>query len=105
MILICRVRAIVPGGTIYTATGTDMSQAQTFPPPIFSWLVYGVPFASNYGSYQPYFFPGGYNGNGMACPMTELSQPMGIAVDSQLDVFIADNGNHLVRIANPNNPY
>jgi hypothetical protein len=37
--------------------------------------------------------------------MTELSQPMGIAVDSQLDVFIADNGNHLVRIANPNNPY
>jgi len=98
-----RVRVVVPGGTIYTVTGTDVSYALV--PPIFYWLVAFEPFDTNYFNYQQSFFPGGYNGNGMTCPQSELWSPMGIAVDSQLNVFFTDNFNHLVRIANPNNPY
>jgi len=101
-----RVRVVVPGGTIYTITGTDLSGA--IAPPVFSWLVDGVPYGSNYFSYQQAFFPGGNSGfngsnqDGNPASWIELAQPMGVAVDSQLDVVYTDNGNHLVRIADPN---
>ena len=39
----------------------------------------------------------GYNGDGIAATSAELDTPIGVAVDSQGDLFIADDGNSRVR--------
>ena len=42
----------------------------------------------------------GYTGDGFAATLAMLNSPVGIAVDAAGDLFIADNGNHVVRKVN-----
>ncbi|GAA4468623.1 hypothetical protein GCM10023093_26580 [Nemorincola caseinilytica] len=42
----------------------------------------------------------GYSGNGGAATLAKLNSPVAIATDAAGNVYIADNGNHLVRVVN-----
>ena len=44
-----------------------------------------------------YALGGGYSGDGQAATSAQLDAPMGVAVDGNGDLFIADSGNNLIR--------
>ena len=46
----------------------------------------------------------GYSGDGGAATSAKLTYPQGVAVDAELNVYIADRGNHRIRLINASTP-
>ena len=67
-----RVRKVTPGGGIFIVAGTGMA---------------------------------GFNGDGPSAESAQLRNPGGVAVDSVGNVYIADYGNHRVRVVNKDTGY
>ena len=44
----------------------------------------------------------GFQGDGQLATQARLREPAGVAVDAQNNVYIADRGNHVVRVVSPN---
>ena len=88
--------AVGPGGSIlYIAdTGNNVIRL-VFPSSNFIGTVAGDGFGAGLGLGH-----GGYTGDNGSAGLAELNSPTGVAVDSQFDIFIADNFNNVIREVN-----
>jgi hypothetical protein len=111
-----RVRRVGPDGTITTAAGTGAAAELSGPSGVAVTADAGFVVAdrgnnrvrrvSATGAVDNLAGTGtaGYNGDDIAAATAQLNLPLGVAVNSQGDVLIADTSNHRVRLVDLGDP-
>jgi len=118
-----RVRKVTPGGTITSIAGTGIpgntgdgspaAAAQLANPSGIAVDASGNIYVSDFSKNVRKIFPGasittiagsnltGYSGDGGPALGATLNAPLGLALDSKGDVYVADSGNNAVRLLMP----
>lgn len=92
-----RIRKVTTDGIISTVAGNGNGPSNV----PYSINVTSSPEVAN-GLYGPAFAtgaitPGGFSGDGVPATATSLAQPMGVALDAQGNIYIADTQNQRIR--------